>query len=61
MIPTEARRLLTTVIPKGASMWGARMARLPWTRWEVKAHLMRRGRLDEARLLKRLEGEGPVA
>ena len=39
-------------------LWGARIARAPWTRGEVRTHLQRRGRMDGARLLRWLEAEG---
>ena len=43
------------------SQWGDRLARLPWTKTEVKAHIKRRYRGDEKKLITLLAGEGSMA
>ena len=53
-----AQYMFTTGIPQGVTRRRGRLARIPWTKEELKAHLKCRRRQDEINLIKTLEREG---
>ena len=56
-----AKRLYAQIIPEGFSSLGDKIARIPWTKEEVKAHLKRKYYEDEYRTLVMLAREGSYA
>ena len=56
-----AKRLYNTIIPQGLILWGERICRIPWNAEEVKAHLLSRYQVDEARFISLLSSEGSIA
>ena len=48
-------RMYQYIIPDGLTSWRRCLARLPWTKDEVKTHLKRRLRLDELKFIALLE------
>ena len=56
-----AERLLGKVLPFVRGKWGERIAHLPWTNEETKAHLSYRYNYDEGMFIRRLKGEGSMA
>ena len=61
IISAKAERLYTSVLRRGVGDREARIARLPRTKEEVKAHLKRRRKEFDQRLLSLLAREGSTA
>ena len=61
LILATANRVLKYIIPQARNRWGPQLARLPWTKEELKAHLKRRYRSDESKLISLLATEGSTA
>ena len=53
-----AGRLYDKIIPFGRDKWEERVANIPWTAEETKAHLTARYRHDEAEFIRRLQERG---
>ena len=56
-----AQKLYKDVLQRGKAKWGDRIARLPWTVEEMKAHLAHRYEYDEQQFIARMKGEGSLA
>ena len=56
-----ARRLYEKVLPFVKETWKEKIARLPWTTDETKAHLSYRYDYDESAFIKHLKNEGSMA
>ena len=56
-----ATRLYSQILQRGQNKWKEQLARLPWRKTEVKAHLKRQYQEDDRRLIPILATEGSVA
>ena len=61
IILKAVKHFFLEALPLGKREFGDRLARLPWTKEEVKAHLKKRYLADEKRTLDLLASEGSGA